>query len=62
MIVILLIIGAVALNKIINSPETDNTQTSSENTQVVSNQAQDNSNNSTSTSNTNIPTTYVAQK
>ena len=62
MIVILLIIGAVALNKIINSPETDNAQKSPENTQVINNQVQDNSNNTTSTSKPNIPTTYVAQK
>ncbi|MBI5460408.1 hypothetical protein [Methanobacterium sp.] len=61
-IIILLIIGAVALNKIINSPGTDNTQTNPENTQVVSNPVQDNSNNNTSTSRPNIPTTYVSQK
>jgi len=62
MIVILLIIGAVALNKIINSPGTDNTPTNPENTQIVNNQVQDNSNNTTSTSKPNIPTTYVPQK
>lgn len=62
LIVILLIIGAVALNKIINSPGTDNAPTNPETTQVVNNQVQDNSNNSTSTSKPNLPTTYVPQK
>lgn len=62
MIVILLIVGAIAVNKIINSSEPDNTQTTPENTQVVSNPVQNNSNNTSTAYSPSIPKTNVLQK
>ncbi|EKQ53236.1 MAG: hypothetical protein B655_1385 [Methanobacterium sp. Maddingley MBC34] len=62
MIVILLIVGAIAVNKIINSSEPDNTQTTPDNAQVVSNPVQNNSNNTSSSNSPSTPKTNVLQK
>jgi len=61
-IVILLMVGAIAVNKIINSSETNNTQATPENTQVVSNPVQNNSNNDSTSNSPNMPKTNVLQK
>ena len=61
-IVILLIVGAIAVNKIINSSEPDNTQTTPENTQIVSNPVQNNSTNTSTSNSPNMPKTNVLQK
>jgi hypothetical protein len=62
MIVILLIVGAIAVNKIINSSEPDNTQTTPDNAQIVSNPVQNNSNNTSSSNSPSTPKTNVLQK
>ncbi len=60
-IVILLIIGGVALNKIINQPETENT-TLPESTETINNPVINDSSNNTSTNSPNVPMTHVQQK
>ncbi|CDG65291.1 MAG: hypothetical protein PWQ15_925 [Methanobacterium sp.] len=63
-IVILLIIGGIALNKIINTPETENNP-SPESPQPIDNPVISDSGNNTSTNNSNgpnVPVTYVQQK
>jgi len=62
-IIILLIIGAIAVNKIINESEADNTQITPENTEViVSNPVQDNSNNTSNSDGPEKLKTYVSQR
>ncbi len=60
-IVILLIIGGVALNKIINQPETENT-TLPESTETINNPVINDFSNNTSTNSPNVPMTHVQQK
>jgi hypothetical protein len=62
-IIILLIIGAIAVNKIINSSEVENTQINPEKTEVVvSNPVQNNSNNTSYSDGPDKPKTYVKQR
>jgi hypothetical protein len=61
--IILLIIGAIAVNKIINSSEVDNTQINPEKTEVVvSNPVQNNSNNTSYSDSPDKLKTYVSQR
>lgn len=60
-IIILLIIGAIAVNEILSEPEVNNSKITPENTGVVSNPVQNNSNN-TSYNGPEITKPYVSQR
>jgi biopolymer transport protein ExbD len=64
MIIILLIIGAVALNKIINSPDTESTTPTDHQNQplTTTNTNENYTNNDTNSNPPNVPTTKVLQK